>query len=274
MKLIFLDIDGTLTEPGCNTPPHSALDAIQKARKKGNKVFLCSGRNYNMLSPLLQYGFDGAVASSGGYIVCDEKLIYDKPMTEQQRERAMDIFDKNGVFLTIECADGSYTDERFKEFLREHSYKKENSEMLRWRRQIESELNIRPLGEYQGQPVYKMVFMSLDMKSLEQPRLFLEKEFAFCIQNTNLYGIVNGELVNRAFDKGRGIKKICEYLGVSIADTVAFGDSMNDMEMMQTASFSVCMENGCDALKKEADDICPSVEKDGLAKAFEKYSLC
>ncbi len=48
MKLIFLDIDGTLTEAGLNTPPESALKAIGKAREKGNKVFLCSGRNIGM----------------------------------------------------------------------------------------------------------------------------------------------------------------------------------------------------------------------------------
>ena len=43
MKLIFLDIDGTLTTPGSNEPPQSALDAIKAAQKKGHKVFLCSG---------------------------------------------------------------------------------------------------------------------------------------------------------------------------------------------------------------------------------------
>ncbi|MBQ4374649.1 MAG: HAD hydrolase family protein, partial [Erysipelotrichales bacterium] len=49
MKLIFLDIDGTLVEPGTNVPPQSAMDAIHKAQEAGNKVFLCSGRNYDML---------------------------------------------------------------------------------------------------------------------------------------------------------------------------------------------------------------------------------
>ena len=39
-KLIFLDIDGTLTSPGSNIPPASALDAIRSAQKAGHKVFL------------------------------------------------------------------------------------------------------------------------------------------------------------------------------------------------------------------------------------------
>ena len=64
-KLIFLDIDGTLTVPGENVPPESALEAIRKTQEKGNKVFLCTGRNYAMLKPLLKYGFDGIVAGAG-----------------------------------------------------------------------------------------------------------------------------------------------------------------------------------------------------------------
>ena len=50
-KIIFLDIDGTLTEPGSNEPPKSAVWAINQARKEGHYVFLCTGRNYGMLSP-------------------------------------------------------------------------------------------------------------------------------------------------------------------------------------------------------------------------------
>ena len=81
-KLIFLDIDGTLTEPGKNIPPESAVEAVEMARRAGHKVFLCTGRNYGMLKPLLKYGFDGLIASSGGYIEVEKKVIYDHPMTK------------------------------------------------------------------------------------------------------------------------------------------------------------------------------------------------
>lgn len=167
-KLIFLDIDGTLTKAGSNEVPESALKAVRSAQKKGHYVFLCTGRNYAMLSPLLPLGFDGAIASSGGYIFCGEKVIYDCPMTQEQRELAMNVFSKNKVFRTVECRDGSYTDEGFKEFLRENVRQGGSSELLRWREQIEHDLNILPMKQYKGQPVYKMVLMSrsLDRKSV------------------------------------------------------------------------------------------------------------
>ena len=88
-KLIFLDIDGTLTPAGSNIPPGSALEAIRKAQRKGNRVFLCTGRNMAMLAPVLRYGFDGAVASSGGYVTVGSQVVFDCPMTPEQTRTAM-----------------------------------------------------------------------------------------------------------------------------------------------------------------------------------------
>lgn len=272
-KLIFLDIDGTFTEPGSNEAPASAAEAVRRAREMGNLVFLCSGRNYGMLSPVLKYGFDGYIASSGGYIVCGDQVIYDCPMTKEQQKRAMDVLEKNGIFRTVECLDGSYTDESFKEFLREHAGEGGNSELLRWRQQIEKNLRILPMEEYEGQPIYKMVIMSRSLEDLDEPKKALEEDFSFCIQDVDRYGIINGEIVNRQFDKGRGVERVCRHLNVPIADTIAFGDSMNDIEMMETAGLSICMENGSQKLKELADEVCGPVDEDGLYRAFLAHGL-
>lgn len=270
-KIIFLDIDGTLTEPGSNEPPKSAVWAINQARKEGHYIFLCTGRNYGMLSPLLKYGFDGMAASSGGYIECNEKVIYDCPMTEHQKQSAMEVLKKNGIFRTVECMHGSYTDEEFKEFLRSHADEGGNSELLRWREQIEKSLNILPMKEYRGQPVYKIVIMSPSEKHLEEPKKLLSSEFEFCIQEENKGGFINGEVVNKKFNKGKAVEKICEYLQIPICDSVAIGDSMNDREMLEAAGFSICMENGSETLKGLADDICPPVLENGIQAAFLKH---
>lgn len=272
-KAIFLDIDGTLTEPGGNDPPESAIRAIAQARQAGHFVFLCTGRNYDMLRPLLRYEFDGIVASSGGYIECLNQVIYDCPMTESQRRSAMEILAQNGVFRTVECRDGSYTDEGFKEFLRNHAGEGGNSELLRWREQIEKTLNIRPMKEYRGQPVYKIVVMSPSRERLSEPGKVLAADFVFCIQDEGKSGLVNGEVVNKKFDKGRAIRRVCEHLHIPIENSVAIGDSMNDREMFEAAGLAICMENGSEALKKLADDICPPVQQDGIYNAFLKHHL-
>lgn len=272
-KIIFLDIDGTLTVLGSNTPPESALRAIRSARGQGHLVFLCTGRNYDMLKPLLAYGFDGVVASAGGYIRCGEQVIYDCPMTQGQQQLVLSTLEENGIFRTVECLDGSFTDDGFKEFLKEHAGENGNSELLRWRKQVEEELNIRSMEEYAGQPVYKVVVMSPDLERLKKAEKKLGQEFLFCIQDEEIHGIVNGELINRKFNKGKAVERVCEYLQIPVEDSIAFGDSMNDKEMMEMAGLSVCMENGSEMLKKLADEICPRVEQDGLFQAFSRLGF-
>lgn len=272
-KLIFVDIDGTLTSAGSNVPPESALNAIRKAQANGHKVFLCTGRNLDMLSPLLKYGFDGIVGSAGGYVQCEEEVIYDMPMTSEQRDVALDLLHKNGVFCTIEAKDGSYGDDDLSAFLDDMG-NEGNSEIQRWRKALAENLNIVPMKEYDGRPVYKVVIMCREMGQLDECRKALEDQFNFCMQEVKEHSCINGELINRAFDKGRGVERVCEHYGMSLEDTIGFGDSMNDLEMMEKVNISVAMNNGAEAIKKISTMVTDSVEEDGLAKAFEKLGLC
>ena len=271
-KLIFLDIDGTLTTPGSNIPPGSALLVIRKAQNAGNKVLLCTGRNPAMLSPLLRYGFDGYVACSGGFVSCDGQTLFDCPMTDSQKDTAMHLFAENGVFRTVEAKDGSYCDEGIADFLGSLG-SGGNSELMRWRKALEEELGILPMSQYDGRPVYKIVFLCRELEQLLPAREALEQDFNFVVQESFGQTCYNGELVNRRFHKGTGVTLAAKALGIPLEDTVGFGDSMNDLEMIETVGTSVCMANGSEALKKVSDVVCPSVEEDGLARAFADLGL-
>ena len=270
-KLVFLDIDGTLTSPGSNVPPPGALEAIRQARAAGHAVVLCSGRNLDMLRPLLRFGFDGAVASGGGYVFLGDQVLYDCPMSSEQRDLALKLFREAGVLRTIEAKDASYCDEGMGEFLERVSGG--NSELLRWRKALEEDLGIRPMKEYDGRPLYKIVFMCEKPEQLEPAIRALEKDFYFLVQDLQGAGCLNGELINRRFDKGSGVRCMAEALGIPLEDTIGFGDSMNDLEMVQTVGFSVCMANGSPKLQKLSDMVCPPVEEEGLAWAFCKLGL-
>ncbi len=272
-KLIFLDIDGTLTEPGKNAPPPSAADAVRRAREKGHKVVLCSGRNYGMLFPVLQFGFDGLIASAGGYIEYGGHIVYDCPMTRAQQDRVLKVLQENGVYYIIETRNHSYSDESFNEFLKNCIRSDANSELLRWQKHIESDQFTRPMTEYHLEPIYKAVFMSPGMDRLQNPIQCLQDEFHFCIQDENAHSIINGDLINKAFDKGTAVQRLCGHLDIAQKDTIAFGDSMNDLEMLQTAALGICMENGSMELKRLADEICSPFNEDGLYKSFEKLKL-
>ena len=271
MKLIFLDIDGTLTRAGENVPPDSAIYAIKMSQAKGNKVFLCTGRNLDMLKPLLKYGFDGVVGSSGGYVAVGDEVLFDCPMTDEQRDMALEVLHKNGVFCTIEAKGGSWGDDNMDEFLKDQP--EGNSEIERWRKALSENLGIKSMKEYDGSPIYKVIMMCTDEKQLDEAKRLLGDDFTFVIQEVKAHSCINGELVNKKFDKGRGVKLVRDYYGLTDEDTYGFGDSMNDLEMIQTVGTSVCMDNGAEALKKLADIVCPSVDEDGLAKAFSQLNL-
>ena len=102
----------------------------------------------------------------------------------------------------------------------------------------------------------------------------LEKDFNFLVQDGMNHGVLNGEMINRQFDKGRGVRIMAEALGFDIADTIGFGDSMNDLEMIETVGVSVCMDNGSPLLKSKSSMVCPAVDADGLAWAFDRLGLC
>ena len=125
------------------------------------------------------------------------------------------------------------------------------------------------------EPVYKIVFIAPNEACLTEVKRQYEDQFVFCESRLGDEGggIVNGELINRKFNKGSGIRAICNHLGCSLADTIGFGDSDNDLQMTDVVGISVCMANGSDNLKKRCDRICPAVTDDGIAREFAALGL-
>lgn len=277
-KLIFLDIDGTLLPPGEMAVPKSAVDAIHCAQANGHKVFLCTGRNLRMTEPLFHYGFDGFVCSAGGYVGCDGKILVDLPMEPEQVQGLRDALGRCGAECTLEVRDDTYGGIKMIERFAKLFPKKPgatNSEAERWRKMMEFGMTIRPIEEYHGEPVYKIVFIAPNEECLSEVKRLYEDQFVFCESRLGdeKGGIVNGELINRKFNKGTGIKAICEFLGCSLEDTIGFGDSDNDLQMTDVVGVSVCMANGSENLKKLCDRICPAVTEDGIAKEFAALGL-
>lgn len=272
-RAIFLDIDGTLTQPGHSAPPVSAVAAIESARRLGRRVFLCTGRCEAMLKPLLHCAdFDGYVASSGGLVVVGSRDVFDCPMTPQEQAHVLTALSANGVFRTVQTRMGAYCDEGFRDFLRARDVQNGSSELLRWREAIERRLQMQPMRDYGGEPVYSIVCMSPTRAQLECAMAECS-EFDFVLMDDRQHDLVNAETANRRHDKGSGVKQVCAAIGVDPADSICFGDSLNDLPMFAAAGFSVCMGNGGDAAKQSADAVCNSVEAGGLAKAFADFGL-
>ena len=83
----------------------------------------------------------------------------------------------------------------------------------------------------------------------------------------------NVEIMAPGVNKGAALKWLAGALGVPMARCMAFGDNMNDMDMLNAAGWSVAMGNGDEALKRAARIIAPADSDDGVAKVIYTYVL-
>ena len=101
-------------------------------------------------------------------------------------------------------------------------------------------------------------------RASEQLRITLKDE---CI-TSSIRG--NLEINSARANKGEGMKFLCEYLGVPIENSVAFGDGSNDMTMIMAAGTGVAMGNAIDEVKRAAKLVTARNDEDGVALALEK----
>lgn len=273
-KIVFLDIDGTLVE-SLGKPSKKTVESVRRARKNGHKMVICTGRNMPIIDKdILDIGFDGIIASAGAHVEAMGKVIFDDLMSEETVQRCLRIFHENNVFCRIESEDGIFIDKEMEELIAGSDKKGSNSELERMQQELESNLNILRYDEYKHTGAYKICFTCTDLVNLEPVKNQLEDEFTFVVHAFAGYNsIYNGEIIRKGLDKGDGMKRICEYYGYNLSDTIAFGDSMNDEQMMRCADVAVAMGNACEELKAISDMVCESVSNEGITDGFTKLQL-
>lgn len=77
------------------------------------------------------------------------------------------------------------------------------------------------------------------------------------------------DISNKSVNKGNAIKAIQRRYGISPEESMAFGDYLNDVEMLQSCENSYCMENGHPDLKAIAKRIAPSNDDDGVMRILD-----
>ena len=273
-KIVFLDIDGTLTVP-FQPPTPRVQEAIHTARRNGHKVFLSTGRNIPFISKdVLDVGFDGIVASAGSHIEAEGQVIFDDVMPEELVQEIISVFHRCNVSCRIESADGVYTDSMMDELVRSTRPEDANSEMLRMIRELEAHTEIHSYDEYPRTGAYKICFTCTDLEDVEKTKPFLGDRFSYVIfPHLFQSRTINGEIIRNGINKGTGIQKVCAFYGAPVSDAIAFGDSMNDYDMFVCGAHSVAMDNACDELKQAADTVCESVEQDGIYHEFRRLHL-
>ena len=90
----------------------------------------------------------------------------------------------------------------------------------------------------------------------------------YCTSNPAFLEFFNGKVSKRV-----AIQKLGELLGISAAETVAIGDGLNDIPMLEYAGLSVAMGNASEKVKAIAHQVVADNDADGVAQAIEAFIL-
>lgn len=276
-KILFMDIDGTLFDHGeFNGIPDSAKTAIDLARKNGHKVIVCTGRVRSSVNQeMLDVGFDGCVFGAGCDVSINENQLFYYSLPHDIIEKAVAFFQANDIGFTLEGDQASFLDDiskkRFETMMLERNGYEPNSEMAA---AFLKQAMMRNYSEFdiKQNAINKISFNAPNMEAIESMNQELGGYFK-CLVHGERENLINGECIPLNISKASGMDHVLEYFKADVKDTMAYGDSINDEEMVIHAGIGVAMGNGHDSLKAVADDICENVENDAIFKSFKKYGL-
>ncbi|MCI7766588.1 MAG: Cof-type HAD-IIB family hydrolase [Oscillospiraceae bacterium] len=265
-KIIFLDIDGTLTDSR-KLISENTRRALMKASDMGLIIAIASGRP----EPGLAYAAgELELSSRGGYIlpfnggivknVSTGEVISENSISRETLETAYSAAKEFGIGI-ITYKDGEIiAANRSDEYIA-----------------LESRINgmpVRITDNFLGDIAHDPVKCLLTGK----PEIAEKAEMHLAEQLSGKANVFRSEpffveVVPNGIDKAESIKMLIARLGISREEVIACGDGFNDVSMIKFAGLGVAMENGCEAAKAAADYIAPSNDDDGIVNVIEKFVL-
>ena len=267
-KILFLDIDNTLlAEDG--TIPEENVSALSRAAKAGHRIVICSGRPLSCVLPIARRL---SLTGEGCYLISyNGSLIYECGRKRTLLEQTMPMsavrllfekadehglyaqtYEDNTLLIRRECEESGY-------------YVKKSGISFRVVPELPDGLSREPI---------KVLLIDLHDKSrLERFRMevapLLEGEAALFFSSDVML-----ECVKAGFTKGSAVRWLCRHLGIPIENSVAAGDSENDIPMLEAARIGCAVANATPGCKDAADYITVrDCNHSGVAEIIEKFLL-
>lgn len=275
MKAVFIDVDGTLV-PASGATPASAVKAIKAARKNGHKIFVSTGRPMaEVHNSIREIGFDGYITSGGGHVIAEETVIYSRQFTEAEISDLIRYFDEHKIDFYLETNEGIFSSKNGKDHIRKliaphlaglsEAERKSNDKAAFLDLVIEGAPLVRD-------DINKVSFLGSDTP-IAKTRERFAKQFVVMENTVPAFGANSGEVMLTGISKAAGIQMVIEHLGIDRADTMAFGDGLNDIDMLEFVACGIAMDDARDGLKAVADEITDTAEDDGIYNSFKKHGL-
>jgi Cof subfamily protein (haloacid dehalogenase superfamily) len=264
IRLLALDLDGTLMDDDMVLKSERVRQAIAAAQERGVAVTLATGRMFDYTLPFAQdLGITAPlICYQGGLIrapdadtpiyraTMEPGLIHDMLEWRARQKWQFVLYADDAVFLD----ERQYPMTFYQDML---------GERLIW----VDDLAAVP---EQHEPVKFLVFV--EPPEAENVLAELRRLFGERMELTRSHArIVEGN--PSGVSKGDALRRLAEYLNISRAEVMAVGDQDNDIPMVSWAGLGVAMGNGSPRIKAIADWVAPPVTEDGAAVAIERFIL-
>lgn len=253
-NLICFDVDGTLNNSKTHVVSDSTRKALVKLREKGYLLCIATGRN---IDSLITGGFcdiidwDGYICDNGITVHYKDKSILTQQYYPQEVVlNAINTAKEHRISLMYQTAEGQFLEGPMNDFVKEaHVFFHEPLPVEK---------------AYDGEPVLMMaVYKDVDDKYPS----FQNLKGIHLAYSRSTYA----DLVYADVNKHIGIKHLMNELGAD--EYIAFGDSMNDLEMLDKANLSILMGQGDMMLKPYADFVTKTIDEDGIYYACQQLTL-
>lgn len=271
IRMVGVDLDGTLLNSQKQITEHTR-DAIQRAEEQGCIVLAATGRPLSALTQsILDVVGKKYVVTMNGAVIYDmekRKEVYENLLPVDMAVKALDIFAEYDILVEVFIGDDGYADAEAMEHVEDYVI---TPPMVKYMR--DSRIPVESVKETllrMNKPVGKVhaIFRYPEQRTEVRERIQ-------AAMDVELTGSSPRDLdVNqKGTNKGLGLVRLGEQLGICREEIMACGDSFNDYEMLEEVGFGVAMENAEEVLKKVADYITDTNDNDGVAKAIERFVL-
>ena len=263
IKLIVSDVDGTLVPEGTNDIHPEIFNIIRKLKKLGIYFVVASGRHKSCIDKMFEPVKEDIfyVTSNGAYIGTYNKqmAVFDlEPEVYKQLFHDFDTEIKQPYYAeTTQNAYSKYPDPSFIEFMNtSYGY----------------DMKACTTMDIIDEPIIKTAFRHSEGVSNIDPKWFKK-------WNKLCKAVISGshwvDFIPLNINKGTSVSKLQELLGVTIHETLAFGDQVNDIEMLKQAYYSFAVDNASSTVKKAARFTCDSCADQGVLKTLNQiFSEC
>ena len=272
IKLIVLDLDGTLLNSKKELSAGN-FAALEQAAARGIYVVPCTGRFFKAMPecirslPFLCYAI--TVNGADIYDVKSDKSLHSALISPQRADEVFAALDTLPVIYDCFQDGWGWMDQKFHEICDQFEASDTAPGYIqKTRTPVE---NFRQVIKARGRGIQKIQMFFKDpqlrIKMLEElPKRFPDLNVTASLSN-------NIEINSREAHKGNALLELCRCLQIDPSQTMAFGDGLNDLTMLQTAAVGVAMGNAEPAVKELANYITDTNDNDGVAKAVRLFCL-